>query len=67
MAASGVLAAKRLDFAFRELMEGQTVSFDLKFDVEPFGGILRPSIGSDRRFDVFDTVAAGAPAQPLED
>ena len=34
--------------------------FDLKFDMEPFGGILRPSIGSDRRFDVFDTVAAGS-------
>lgn len=34
--------------------------FDLKFDVEPFGGILRPSIGSDWRFDVFDIVAAGS-------
>ena len=26
--------------------------------MEPFGGILRPSIGSDRIFDVFVTVAA---------
>ena len=26
--------------------------------MEPFGGILRPFIGSDRRFDVFDTVTA---------
>ena len=34
--------------------------FDLKFDMEPFGGILRPSIDSDRRFDVFDTVAVGS-------
>ena len=34
--------------------------FDLKFDVEPFECILRPSIGSDRRFDVFDTVAVGS-------
>ena len=34
--------------------------FDLKFDMEPFGGILRPSIDSDRRFDVFDTIAAGS-------
>ncbi|XXG88476.1 hypothetical protein AAC387_Pa12g0679 [Persea americana] len=25
--------------------------------MEPFGGILRPSIGSDQRYDVFDTVA----------
>ena len=33
--------------------------FDLKFDVEPFGGILRPSIGSNRRFDVFNIVVAG--------
>ena len=31
--------------------------FDLKFDVEPFGGILRPSIGSNWRFDIFDTIA----------
>ena len=28
--------------------------------MEPFGGILRPSIGSDQRFDVFDTVANGS-------
>ena len=34
--------------------------FDLKFDVEPFGSILRPSIGSNCRFDIFDTVAAGS-------
>ena len=34
--------------------------FDLKFDVEPFEGILRPSIGSDRRFVIFNTVAAGS-------
>ena len=27
--------------------------------MEPFGDILRSSIGSYRRFDVFDTVAAG--------
>ena len=27
---------------------------------QPFGGILRPSIGSYWRFDVFDTVAAGS-------
>ena len=27
--------------------------------MEHFRGILGPSIGSDRRFDVFDTVAAG--------
>ena len=32
--------------------------FDLKFDVEPFRGILRPSIGPDLGFDVFDTVTA---------
>ena len=34
--------------------------FNLKFGVEPFGGILSPSIGSDKRFDVFDIVAAGS-------
>ena len=34
--------------------------FDFKHDMEPFGGILRPSIGSDQRFEVFDTVAAGS-------
>ena len=34
--------------------------FDLKFGMDPFGGILRSSIGSDQRFDVFDTVAAGS-------
>ncbi|KAJ8627664.1 hypothetical protein MRB53_020971 [Persea americana] len=28
--------------------------------MEPFGDILRPSRGSDRRFDVFDTVAVGS-------
>ena len=28
--------------------------------MEPFGGILRPSIDSDRRFDVFDIVAVGS-------
>ena len=32
--------------------------FDLKLDMELFGGILRPSIGSDRRFNIFDIVAA---------
>ena len=40
--------------------------FDLKFGVEPFGGILRPSIGSDRRFDVFDTVAAWSSHSAVE-
>ena len=34
--------------------------FDLKFGMELFGGILRPSIGSDKKFVVFDTVAAGS-------
>ena len=33
--------------------------FDLKLDVEPFGCILRSSIGSDRRYGVSDAGAAG--------
>ena len=54
-----VLAAKRLDFAARGLMGVKCCLFDLKLDMEPFGGIMRPSIGSYRRFDVFNTIAAG--------
>ena len=34
--------------------------FDLKLDVEPFGCILRPSLGSDQRFCVSDVVAASS-------
>ena len=54
-----VLAAERLDFVAWGLIEGQTCRFDLKPDMEHFGGIQIPSIGSDRRFDVFDAVAVG--------
>ena len=60
MAASEDLAARRLDFASEHQNRVKRCRNDLKFDIEPFGGILRPSIGSDRRFDVFDTVAVGS-------
>ena len=33
--------------------------FNLKFDIEPFGSILRLSIGSDRRPDVIGAVPVG--------
>ena len=46
--------------SFESWWEVKRSRFDLKFDVEPFGGILRPSIGSDRRFVIFDAVAEGS-------
>ena len=33
--------------------------FNLKFDIEPFKSILRPSIGSSRRSDVSNDVVSG--------
>ncbi|XXG62825.1 hypothetical protein AAC387_Pa05g1129 [Persea americana] len=56
----GSFTAGRLDFASEHQNRVKRCRFDLKFDMEPFGGILRPSIDSDRRFDVFDIVAVGS-------
>ena len=35
--------------------------------MEPFGGILRPSVGFDRRFDVFNTAAAESSCSAAEE